>query len=144
MTYAIRLPDGFEINDDQTRLDLGMIHRFLSEESYWARGRSRTVVARSIAHSLPLGAYAPGGEQVGFAMAVTDRTVFALLSNVFVLPEWRGRKLGEALVRAILAHPDLTSVTRWVLNTNDAHGLYARFGFQPPAANDTAMELRRG
>ena len=143
MPYLIHLPDGFLITDDAARLNLDLIHRYLSEESYWARGRARALVERSIAHSLPLGAYAPSGEQVGFAMVVGDRTVFALLSNLFVLPAWRGRKLGEALVRAALEHPELATVTRWALNTDDAHGLYAKFGFQPTPPSPAAMELRR-
>jgi len=86
MTLAIDLPGGFVISDDHARLDLAMIHRFLSEESYWARGRSRALVERSVAHSLALGAFAPDGEQAGFAMVISDRAVFAQLSNVFVLP----------------------------------------------------------
>lgn len=71
MAHEIALADGFVISDDRARLDMEMIHRFLSEESYWAKGRSRALVERSIACSLPLGAYAPDGSRAGFAMAVT-------------------------------------------------------------------------
>ncbi len=119
------------------------IYRFLSEQSYWALGRSRALVERGIAHSLPVGAYAPDGSQAAFAMAVSDRAVFALLSNVFVLPRFRGRGLGAAVVAALLGHPELATVTRWSLNTDDAHGLYAKFGFVPLGANGKTMELRR-
>ena len=143
MIFEVALPDGFSISDDRTRFDLDLIHRFLSHESYWARGRSRALVERSIAHALPLGAYAPDGAQVGFALVVTDRAVVAALSNVFVLPAWRGRRLGEALVGAALVHPELATVTRWTLNTDDAHALYAKFGFETVQQTGSAMAMRR-
>lgn len=143
MPYEIHRPDGHVISDDPARLDMDVIHRFLSEESYWAKGRARAQIERSVAHSLAVAVYAPDGSQAGFAMAVTDRAIFALLSNVFVLPQWRGRGLGEALVRAVLEHPELTSVSRWSLTTNDAHRLYAKFGFALLQPGPTYMELRR-
>jgi GNAT superfamily N-acetyltransferase len=143
MTFSSLLPGGFAISDDPQLLDLDVIHRFLWEDSYWAKGRSRAMVERSIAYSLPLGAYASDGEQVGFALVVGDRTTFALLSNVFVLPAWRGRKLGEALIAAALEHPDLATVTRWILHTDDAHALYEKFGFKATEPNPASMELRR-
>jgi GNAT superfamily N-acetyltransferase len=90
-----------------------------------------------------MGAYAPDGSQAAFAMAVSDRAVFALLSNVFVLPRWRGYGLGQAVVRALLGHPELATVTRWSLNTDDAHRLYAKFGFVLLDANRKTMELLR-
>ncbi len=138
-----KLPNGYELDDDPARLDMGTIHRFLSEESYWAKDRPRALIERSIAHALPIAAYASDGTQAAFAMAVSDRAVFALLSNVFVLREHRGQGLGEATVRALLEHPELATVTRWTLQTNDAHGLYARFGFTPLQPGPNAMELRR-
>ena len=107
MSHSVALPDGFTITDDKSRLDLDLIHRFLSEESYWAAGRSRALMERSIAHSITLGAYAPNGTQVGFASILSDHAIFARLSNVFVLADWRGHKLGEALVRTALEHPEL-------------------------------------
>lgn len=91
MPFSTPLPGGFAISDDPGLLDLDLIHRFLAEESDWAKGRSRAMVERSVAHSLPLGAYASDGQQVGFALVVGDRTTFALLSNVFVLRAWRGQ-----------------------------------------------------
>jgi GNAT superfamily N-acetyltransferase len=143
MIHAIDLAEGFVLSDDPARLDLDVIHRFLSEDSYWAKGRDRALVERSVANALPMGLYAPGGAQAGFAMAVTDRAVFAWMSNVFILPPYRGRGLGEALVRALLEHPELATISRWVLNTRDAHGLYAKFGFVPVQPGPNAMERRR-
>jgi hypothetical protein len=54
------------ISTDRARLDVDLIHRFLAEESYWARGRSREVTERAIAGSLWFGAY-DGGREVGCA-----------------------------------------------------------------------------
>jgi GNAT superfamily N-acetyltransferase len=120
---------GFEISTDQTRLDLDVIHRHLAS-SYWASGRTREVIERSIRHSLCFGAYADGG-QVAFARVVTDRAVFGYLADVFVVPEYRGRGISKILVGHIVEHPDLAGLSVFMLRTRDAHALYARFGFEP-------------
>jgi len=134
-----------EISTDRTRLDVALIHRYLSTESYWAQGRSREVVERSIANSICFGAYV-GSEQVGFARVATDHAVFAYIMDVFVLPEHRAAGIASQLMMAIMAHPDLQGLRLIALRTRDAHALYARFGFaaaespeyfmvvQPPAA----------
>lgn len=129
MPHETSLPDGYLISDDPARLDISLIHRFIAA-SYWAPGRPRELVERSIAGSLCMGLYGPAG-QAGFARVVTDRTLLAWLCDVFVLPEARGRGLGKALIGATLDHPELRGVRRWVLLTRDAHALYARFGFAP-------------
>ena len=136
--------DGYTISDDPERLDLDMIHRYLSTESYWAQGLPREVLARSVAGSLPFGIYLEkdggAGEQVGFARVVTDRATFAWLADVFVLPAHRGRGLSKRLLETILAHPDLRGLRRFMLATWDAHGLYRRFGFAEPDRPDRLME----
>ena len=119
-----------EISTDADRLDLDMIHRWLSEESYWAQGRPRELMQRSFDNSICFGAYLED-RQVGFARVVTDRTTFAWLADVFILDEYRGRGYGKALVAAVLAHPELQGLRRWLLATRDAHGLYAQSGFVP-------------
>lgn len=116
------------ISTDRSRLDVGLIHRFLSQTSYWAPGRAREVVQRSIDNSLPFGIY-KGNDQVGFARIVTDYATFAWVADVFVLPEHRGQGLSKWLMEVILSHPELQGFRRWVLATKDAHSLYARFGF---------------
>src|SRR4051812_44148955 len=122
------LQDGYELDDDPARLDVDLIHRYLSEESYWAEGRPREVVEASIAGSgRVLGLYAPGGRQVGFARMISDGATRAYLADVFVLEEARGRGLGVELVREAVdtgAYADMPIV----LHTADAHSLYARFG----------------
>jgi len=129
-----------EISTDPERLDIGLVYDFL-QTSYWAHGRRRSVVERSIRHSLCFGAYSEG-RQVAFARVVSDRAVFAYLMDVFVVPEFRGRGISKALVRAILDHPDLQNLRVFLLATRDAHGLYAQFGFKPLAQPDRWMAIQ--
>ena len=70
--------------------------------------------------------------QIGFARVVTDYVVVAFLADVFVLDPYRGKGLGGWLVDVVLSHPELRSIRRWLLGTQDAHGLYQKFGFQEP------------
>lgn len=134
------LPPGVTISTDRTRMDVDVIHRYLSEESYWAKGIPRELVERSIAHSLCFGAF-DGEAQVGFARAITDYATFAYLADVFVLPSHRGRGIAKELMRAVREHPELQSLRRWHLVTRDAHALYAQFGFAPLDAPERHMAL---
>jgi len=122
--------DGYEISTDPARLDREAIHAFL-RTAYWSPGVEREVVDRGIDGSIPFGLYAPGGEQAGFARAVTDGATFAWIADVFVLESHRGRGLGVWLVQTVLAHPGVSGARRVMLGTADAHGLYERFGFGP-------------
>lgn len=123
------LPSDLEISSDSSRIDVSLVHEFL-RTSYWAAGRSRETVERSIRHSLCFGAYS-ADRQIAFARVITDRAVFAYLADVFVVPDYRQRGVSKALLRAIVAHPDLQSLRTFSLGTRDAHGLYAQFGFEP-------------
>jgi GNAT superfamily N-acetyltransferase len=137
---------GYEISRDPTRLDRALVHRFLSEESYWSPGISRPLVDRALEGSLPFGVYrleAGAGEQVGFARVVTDGVYLAYLADVFVLEPHRGRGLARWLVRTILTAPDLDHVRWWLLGTADAHSLYANLGFEGIADPARLMEIRR-
>ncbi|HEY9402300.1 MAG TPA: GNAT family N-acetyltransferase [Pyrinomonadaceae bacterium] len=116
------------ISTDRARLDVKLIHEFLSESSYWAKGRPREVVERSIEHSHCFGVYL-GERQVGFARVITDYATFAWIADVFVLDEFRGRGLGKWLGEVMIACPELQGFRRWVLATKDAHELYRRIGF---------------
>jgi GNAT superfamily N-acetyltransferase len=118
----------YTISTERERLDLSVIHRYISEESYWGKGRALEVVRRAVENSLPFGIY-KGEELVGFARVVTDYATFAWLADVFVLEAHRGRGLSKWLMEVILSHPELQGFRRWVLATKDAHGLYRRFGF---------------
>jgi GNAT superfamily N-acetyltransferase len=122
--------DGYLISTDPRLLDRAAIWSFL-RTSYWSPGIARDVVDRGIDNSLVFGLYEDAtGAQAGFARAVTDRSRFAWLADVFVLDEHRGRGLGVWLVETVIAHPELAGL-RLMLATADAHGLYERFGFVP-------------
>jgi GNAT superfamily N-acetyltransferase len=120
----------YEVSCDRARIDVSLVHGFL-RESYWAEGRTREIVERSIENSLCFGVYA-ADQQIAFARVISDRAVFAYLADVFVIPEYRGRGVAKLLMRAILAHPELQNLRSFLLGTRDAHGLYAQFGFGPP------------
>jgi GNAT superfamily N-acetyltransferase len=128
------------ISVDRSLLDRAMIHRYLGERSYWAKGIPREVVDRSIENSLCFGVYI-SGKQAGFARVVTDFATFAWLADVFILEEARGKNLGKKLVAAILEHPQLQGLRRFMLATWDAQGLYQQFGFTQAAPPERFMEI---
>jgi GNAT superfamily N-acetyltransferase len=127
----------YEISTDAARFDIDLVHGILSR-SYWAEGRPREVVERSIRHSLCFGVF-DGDRQVAFARVVTDRAVFGYLADVFVVPEYRGRGISKGLVAAVLEHPDVKGLKLLLLRTRDAHALYAQFGFAPIPAPGEMM-----
>jgi GNAT superfamily N-acetyltransferase len=136
------LEGGYEIDDDRSRVDVGAVHRFLSEEAYWVPGRTRETIERLVRESTRvIGAYSLDGAFVGFARVVSDGSNFAWLGDVFVLSDHRGRGLGIELVREAVEHEPERHCF-WYLNTRDAHGLYARFGFRP-ADVDRTMTRRK-
>ncbi len=120
---------GYEVSTGKSRLDIDLIHKFLSNESYWAKNIPRDVLERSIDNSICFGAY-EGREQAGFARVITDYAVFAYVADVFVLPAHRGRGVSKLIMQAIREHPDLQRLRRWHLVTRDAHALYRQFGFR--------------
>jgi GNAT superfamily N-acetyltransferase len=132
----------FLISTDPACLDVGLIHAFLSNCSYWAAGRPIDVVQRSLANSLCFGLYKQR-QQIGFARVVTDRATFAWICDVFILEAYRGHGLGKWLMDAVVAHPALRTVKRLLLATRDAHGLYLRQGFAPLADPARFMEVLR-
>ncbi len=129
---------GYSISDEPKRLNLRVIHTFLTN-CYWAEGIPFDVMRRSIENSLPFGVYT-GTEQVGFARVVTDYATFAYIGDVFILAAHRGRGLGKHLMRVIMSHPRLQGLRRWHLATRDAHGLYRQYGFTELKTPDRHME----
>ena len=120
------------ISTDRARVDLEAVHRWLSDEAYWAAGRTVETQRRAIDNSaLVVGAYDPAGDQLGFARMVTDRATFAWLADVYVVAAARGTGLGGAMVGTNVEHPAVVSVRRQLLATRDAPGLSARFGYEP-------------
>jgi predicted metal-dependent hydrolase/GNAT superfamily N-acetyltransferase len=134
--------DELEISTDRARLDIELIHRFLGEESYWAKNVPREIVERSIANSLCFGVYREG-KQIAFARVISDFATFAYLADVFVLKEERGKGVSKFLVEYILAHPQLEGLRRFLLATEDAQGLYAQFGFEPITHPERYMTIHR-
>ena len=131
----------FTISTDRERIDLDVVHGFLTE-CYWAKGIPRDIVARSIENSLCFGVYTEG-KQIGFARVISDYATYAYIGDVFVLESFRGRGLGKWLMECIMQHPRLQGLRRWSLVTRDAHGVYARFGFEPLKKPQNYMELHR-
>lgn len=129
----------YTVTTDPARIDIGVVHRFLGESSYWAKGIPQDVVERSIRNALCF-AVRHGHEQVGFARVVSDRATVAYLGDVFILPAHRGKGLAKWLIECVVAHPELQGLRRWLLATSDAHGLYAQFGFTPLKAPARWME----
>ena len=127
------------ISTEHAELDVGLIHRFLSEESYWAQGIPRATLERALAHSVCAGGFLDGA-QVAFARAVTDQATFAYLADVFVLPAHRGRGYGRQVVAALLGDPRLQGLRRWHLVTRDMQRLYAGLGFVPLTEPDRHMQ----
>lgn len=134
--------DKYRVSDDRALIDLGVVHRFLAVESYWARGVPEAVIARAVAHSLCFGMY-QGETQVGFARVVTDLSTFGYLCDVFVEGSHRGKGLGKWLVECVLGHPDMQGLRRMSLMTSDAHELYRARGFKPMADPTLYMEIHR-
>lgn len=128
----------FECSFDKSRLDVGAVHAFLAS-TYWSPGIPLETVRRAIDNSLCIGGYAEG-QQVAFARLVTDRATFAYLADVFVIPSHRGQGLSRTLLEALFSHPEVQGLRRMLLVTRDAHGLYAKLGFNPLAAPDRFME----
>jgi len=131
------MPGKYEVSTDARRFDIDLIHRFLAA-SYWAEGRSRDTVEKSIRHSMCFGVF-DGEKQVAFARVITDRAVFGYLADVFVVPECRGRGISKGLIASILEHPDVKGLKVFMLRTRDAHGLYEQFGFHLLPSADEMM-----
>lgn len=132
--------NGYYVSTDKAKLNLDLIHSFLSRESYWAKGRSIEVVRKAIENSICFGVF-KGDQQIGFARVVTDYAVFAWIMDVFIVNSHRKEGLGKLLMESIMKHSDLQKLQRWGLATDDAHGLYEKFGFRMIARPETFMEI---
>ncbi|KJS59441.1 GNAT family N-acetyltransferase [Streptomyces rubellomurinus] len=136
-----RRGDGYEIDTELDRIDLDLVHHWLSADAFWALGRSRETVEQAARASLNFGVYAAGGSQVAYARVVTDLATFAWLCDVYVAPGHRGHGLGTWLAVAVRDHLAPYRLKRVLLSTRDAHGVYAKAGFVPFPDPDRLMIL---
>jgi GNAT superfamily N-acetyltransferase len=128
------------IDTDPGRLDLAFVHAFLSR-SHWAQDIPFATMQRAIDHSIPFGLY-KDGRQIGFARVVTDHATFAYLADVFVIEAERGKGYGKRLLAAVLAHPGLQGLRRWLLGTRDAADFYRQLGFGAAPDGFSFLEKR--
>lgn len=133
--------DNYKISTDKSLLDLDAVAAFLSR-AYWAQGRTREVIERSIEKSICFGLYA-GKKQIGFARVISDCATFAYLCDMFVDENYRDQGLGKWLISAVMSHPNLQGLRRWSLATRDAHGLYRQFGWKELKSPELWMEILR-
>ena len=129
----------YTISTDKSLLNLSVIHHYLSNVSYWAKGINEAQVRKVINHSLCFGVY-DKEQQIGFARVVTDYVRMAYLADVFIVKEYQGKGLGKQLIETIMSYPDLAECSRWMLLTKDAHGLYQQYGFVEPPKPEWYME----
>lgn len=132
--------DDFTLSTKRTRLDMDWVHFQLAERSYWAKGQARATTERAVAASLPFGLYHIDA-QIGFARLITDYTRFGWLCDVIIDEAWRGHGLGSWLAGCVREHPELATVRRWMLSTNDAHQLYQRLGWRVVQEPHKLMEF---
>jgi GNAT superfamily N-acetyltransferase len=130
------------ISDEKSHIDIDFVHRYLSEESYWAKGIPRDVVIQSIENSLCFSIFYHE-KQIGFARVITDQATFAYLCDVFIDASFRGNGYSKQLMQFIMKYPALQDVRVFALGTLDAHGLYSQFGFLPLATPERRMEIRK-
>ncbi|MBJ7537401.1 GNAT family N-acetyltransferase [Marinomonas sp. C1424] len=131
---------GYKISTDHNDLDFEVIYSFISN-SYWAKDIPRVTLQKALENSLCFGVYKDSGEQVGFARLITDRATFAYLADVFILDSYRGVGLSKWLMSHLVDHPDLQGLRRMMLATNDAHGLYAQYGFEAIKNPEILMQI---
>jgi GNAT superfamily N-acetyltransferase len=137
--------DNILISTDKSKLQLDIIHDYLSKKSYWAEGIPIEIVQKSIENSMAFGVYLQEDNnliQVGFCRIISDLSTYAYLADVFVLEEHRGKGISKLLMETVLKHPDLQGLRRWVLATADAHGLYAQYGFTALDKPENFMQIK--
>ena len=142
----------FIISTDKTKIDVEIVHNYLSKESYWAKNIPLNIVTTAIENSFCFGVYKKEGNnvlkqtlsigrQVGFARVITDKATFAYLADVFIISAYRGKGLSKWLLHEIMNHPELQGLRGWMLGTKDAHGLYEQFGFTRLVNSERMMRL---
>jgi GNAT superfamily N-acetyltransferase len=138
--YRVERGDGLYLTTDPEALDIERICAWL-DTAYWVSNRSREVIERSLANSVPYGVYTADGAQVAMARATTDMATFAWICDVFVDEAWRAKGVGSWLMRGVIGHLRSLGIPRQVLATRDAHEVYRRVGFSALLVPDRWMEI---
>ena len=133
------MSSNYYVSTNKDKLDIPMIHDFLSNVAYWSKGVPLYRVEKAIEHSLTFGVYHEN-TQVGFARVISDYSTIAYLGDVFILPEYRGKGLSKMLMKEIMGHAELQGMRRWILLTGNAHGLYEQYGWTSLSNTDIYME----
>jgi ribosomal protein S18 acetylase RimI-like enzyme len=132
--------DSIVYTDDPARVDLRQLLA-LYDATYWAKQRTLDQVERALRHSRPVLSAWEGGRLVGFTRVISDLTYRATIWDVIVAASHQKRGIGRELVRLAIEHPDLRTVSMFVLLTKDQHRFYERLGFT--TERDMSMTLRR-
>jgi GNAT superfamily N-acetyltransferase len=133
--------DGYLFSSDKTKLQLPVIHYYLSKESYWAQNIPLKIVEASIEGSVCFGIYKVGN-QIGYGRVISDKATFGYMADIFVLKEHRGKGLSKNLIEFIISYPEFKHLRRFMLATKDAHELYKKFGFTPLSTPERFMEIK--
>jgi N-acetylglutamate synthase-like GNAT family acetyltransferase len=134
--------DNYILSTKKNKLDITLIHHYLSTESYWAKNIPLDTVKKSIENSMCFGIYIENN-QIGFARVISDYATFAYMADVFILKPYRGKGLSKWLIECILKDPKLQGLRRFCLGTHDAHSLYAKFNFKVMAKPENWMEIKK-
>lgn len=126
--YLLVEKEGFYITNDPSKIEVAVVHEYLSKHSYWAQNIPLKTVQTSIENSFCFAVFY-NEQQIGFARLITDKATFAYLADVFILPPFRGKGLSKWLIKTMQDLPELQGLRRWLLGTKDAHGLYEQLGW---------------
>ena len=141
LPHAIWRNGTLTVSTDPDLLDKERLLHDLNQ-TYWARNLAPELIWQSIEGAIPFGLYDDDAGQIGFARVATDMARFAWISDVYVNNAWQGKGLGGWLMDCMLTHPNLQSIRRWMLATDDAYTFYQRFGFKR-VADSTYMVRQR-
>ncbi len=122
------------ISNDKKQLDINVIKELLST-SYWAKDRTLEQIKTTIKSCECFGVY-HSSTQIGFARVLTDYVCLFYVFDVIIHPDYRGKGLGKKLMQCIVNNSHFKNL-RGMLATQDAHGLYEKYGFKK--INDRLM-----
>ena len=132
----------FEVSSDKLKMNTDFIHEYLSTESYWAKGRTKLEVQRTIDNSFCIAVF-HSRIQVGFGRVVTDYQTYAFVMDVFVSPLFQNKGLGKLIMRAIINSDEMKHVKTFSLKTVDAGDFYKGIGFVEETLNQFVLKRQK-